>query len=160
MTETCRRTRAAVRLGCAYGFVKSNPSKIPERSATGGEMIPVSERPRASRKRIFARACMERRKSIRGEAAGASAAGSDDSRGIRAATPPPVDAEIKHRFSALAPEREQPRSGQSWGLSGEGETGGEACSEGAAEAGVARGAAVTAARILVTAALLVLQSRS
>src|SRR6266850_8219762 len=72
-TETCKRTRAAVRLGCPYGCVKSKPNRIPERSATGGERIPVSERASARIKRIFARACMERRKSIRGEGERASA---------------------------------------------------------------------------------------
>src|SRR6266850_1427804 len=67
LPRTCRSLRAAVRLSCAYGCVKNNPNRIPERSATGGEKIPVNERARARRKRIFARACMERRKSIRGK---------------------------------------------------------------------------------------------
>src|SRR5258705_3177495 len=73
-TDTCRRTRAAVRLGCGYGCVKNNPNRIPERSATGGEKIPVNEKARARIKRIFARACMERRKSIRGKGERASVA--------------------------------------------------------------------------------------
>jgi hypothetical protein len=58
--------------------VKSKPNRIPERSATGGERIPVSERTRARTKSIFARACMERRKSIRGKGARARASATDE----------------------------------------------------------------------------------
>src|SRR6266478_2473926 len=64
-TEAWRRNLAELRASAAYGCAKLRPKRIPMVSATGGERIPVNERTRAAKKRIFESAGIDGRESIR-----------------------------------------------------------------------------------------------
>src|SRR6266436_6709754 len=77
-TQTWSRILADVRAAAAYGCVKHKPNRIPMVRATGGERSPVNERMSARKKRIFARAGITKRKSMR---AGANVSNCESARG-------------------------------------------------------------------------------
>src|SRR6266478_887318 len=72
-TEAWRRNLAELRASAAYGCAKLRPKRIPMVSATGGERIPVNERTRAAKKRIFESVGINGRESIRVRVSSASA---------------------------------------------------------------------------------------